>query len=94
VFAQVVPSGAGTVQSISTGCGLSGGPVTTTGTVTRAVATNAQTGTTYTLVAGDCGLVVTLTNAAAIALTVPAAGGSFQAAWARSSNTVLQGAIA
>jgi len=81
VFSQVVPSGAGTVQSISTGCGLSGGPVTTTGTVTRAVATNAQTGTTYTLVAGDCGLVVTLTNAAAIALTVPAAGGSFPAGW-------------
>ena len=32
---------------------------------------NAQTGTTYTLVAGDAGELVTLTNAAAITLTVP-----------------------
>lgn len=34
---------------------------------------NAQTGTTYTLVAGDQDKIVTLTNAAAITLTVPAA---------------------
>ena len=33
---------------------------------------NAQTGTTYTLVASDAGKLVTLTNAAAITLTVPA----------------------
>jgi hypothetical protein len=32
---------------------------------------NAQTGTTYTLVASDAGDLVTLTNAAAIALTIP-----------------------
>lgn len=32
---------------------------------------NAQTGTTYTLVLGDAGKFVTLSNAAAIALTVP-----------------------
>jgi hypothetical protein len=35
------------------------------------VSINAQTGTTYTLVLGDAGKLVTLTNAAAIALTVP-----------------------
>jgi hypothetical protein len=33
--------------------------------------TNAQTGTTYTLVAGDAGKRVKLTNAAAITLTLP-----------------------
>ena len=33
---------------------------------------NTQTGTTYTLVAGDNGKIVTLNNAAAITLTVPA----------------------
>jgi len=33
---------------------------------------NNQTGTTYTLVAGDAGDLITLTNAAAITLTVPA----------------------
>ena len=32
---------------------------------------NAQTGTTYTLVAGDLGKLVTLSNASAITLTVP-----------------------
>ena len=32
---------------------------------------NAQTGTTYTLVAGDAGGLVTLSNASAITLTVP-----------------------
>ena len=32
---------------------------------------NAQTGTTYTLVAGDAGKLVTLSNASAITLTVP-----------------------
>ena len=34
---------------------------------------NAQTGTTYTLVLGDAGRMVTLNNAAAIALTIPTA---------------------
>jgi len=34
-------------------------------------AINAQTGTTYTLLAADNGKIVTLTNAAAITLTVP-----------------------
>ena len=37
-----------------------------------AQAINAQTGTTYTLVAADAGRLATLTNAAAITLTVPA----------------------
>lgn len=37
----------------------------------QAQAVNAQTGTTYTLVAGDAGKLVTLSNASAITLTVP-----------------------
>jgi hypothetical protein len=37
----------------------------------QAQATNAQTGTSYTLVAGDVGKLVTLSNASAIALTLP-----------------------
>lgn len=37
----------------------------------QAQAVNAQTGTTYTLVAGDAGKLVTLSNAAAITLSVP-----------------------
>lgn len=38
---------------------------------TAAQTVNAQTGTTYTLVAGDVGLLVTLSNASAITLTLP-----------------------
>lgn len=38
---------------------------------TTAVPENAQTGTTYTLVAADAGKMVTLTNASAITLTIP-----------------------
>lgn len=38
---------------------------------TAIVAINAQTGTTYTAVASDVGKLVTLSNAAAIALTIP-----------------------
>lgn len=38
---------------------------------TAIVAVNAQTGTTYTAVAGDVGKLITASNAAAIALTIP-----------------------
>ncbi len=37
------------------------------------VAINAQTGTTYTLAASDCGKLVTITNASPVAVTVPVA---------------------
>lgn len=40
-------------------------------TYAQAQAVNAQTGTTYTLVAGDAGKLVTLSNASAITMSVP-----------------------
>ena len=43
---------------------------------------NAQTGTTYTYLTGDRGKLVTHTNAAAIAGTLPQAGTSFPSGWA------------
>lgn len=43
------------------------------------VASNAQTGTTYTILATDRGKVVSLSNAASIAVTLPQATGSFGA---------------
>lgn len=42
---------------------------------------NAQTGTTYTYLTGDYGKLVTHTNAAAIAGTLPQAGATFPANW-------------
>lgn len=74
-------SGSGTITNIATGCGLSGGPITTTGTLIAAEVAKADATTGYTFVAGDCGKLVTLSNAASITLTVPAAGGSFPDGW-------------
>lgn len=42
---------------------------------------NAQTGTTYTVVAGDQGKLVTFSNGAAVAVTLPQATGSFTTGW-------------
>jgi hypothetical protein len=76
-------TGTGTVTSVATGCGLTGGTITTTGTLKTSNAVNAQTGTTYTVVDGDCGKLVTTTNASAIAITLPQAGASssFVSGW-------------
>ena len=68
-----------TPASLPSQTGNSGKYLTTNGTATSwgaAVSTldvtfNAQTGTTYTLVAGDLNKLVTLSNASAITLTVP-----------------------
>lgn len=65
--------GSGTVTSIATACGVSGGTITTTGTIQGNAAANAQVGTTYTLLSSDCGKFVTFTNAASIAVTAPIA---------------------
>lgn len=81
------PAGAVALYEIVTGTAtvtsyldkrLSGGatgPAGAAGT-TWSVTVNAQTGTTYTLVAGDSGKVITLSNAAAITLTVPSGLGA------------------
>lgn len=74
--------GTGTVTSVATACGVTGGTITTTGTVKGSQAVNAQTGTTDTIADDDCGKLVTETNAAAIAVTLPQANGStFVAGW-------------
>jgi hypothetical protein len=46
-----------------------------------AVAVNAQTGTTYTVVLGDRGKLVTHSNAGPVAVTLPQATGDFGAGW-------------
>jgi len=71
--------GSGTVTQIDTACGVSGGPITTTGTVQGAAVIRAATGTSDTVLSSDCGKVVTESNAAAVAVTLPQATGSFAA---------------
>jgi hypothetical protein len=67
------------VTQIDTACGVSGGPITTTGTVQGAAVVRAHTGTTDTILAADCGKVVTASNGSAVAVTLPQATGSFTA---------------
>lgn len=78
--------GVGTVTSITAGQGIDldgtcgSGSTTTTGTLTACANQNAQTGTTYTVLSSDCGKQVTLSNASAVAVTLPQAGtGGFNA---------------
>jgi len=76
--------GSGTVTSVAASEGVettSGSPITATGTIRTAVASNPQTGTTYTYVTGDRAKIVTHSNAAAIAATLPAAVSTFGAGW-------------
>jgi len=71
-------SESGDISGVTAGTGLSGGG--TSGTVTvsldytaaNTLTFNAQTGTTYTLVAGDAaGKLVTTSNASAVTVTIP-----------------------
>jgi hypothetical protein len=74
----------GTVTSVDASGGVqtaSGSLITATGTVRGASVFNAQTGTTYTIVTGDRGKLLTLSNASAIAVTLPQAGASFPDGW-------------
>ncbi len=69
--------------SISTTCGVSGGPITAAGTITGIETPNAQTGTTYAILNADCGKLVTLSNGSAIAVSIAQAGsgGNFASGW-------------
>jgi len=72
--------GVGTVTSITAGEGVDldgtcgSGSTTTTGTLSSCTNINPQTGTTYTVLATDCGKQITLSNASAVAVTLPQAG--------------------
>ncbi len=79
----VKDGGAITAFSISTTCGVSGGPITATGTVSGIETPNAQTGTTYAILNSDCGKLVTQANGSAIADSIAQAGsgGNFPAGW-------------
>lgn len=68
----------GTVTSIASGGGIvvSPSPITSTGTVYESHTINAQTGTTYTILTGDHGKLITFSNGSAIAVTLPQSTGS------------------
>src|SRR6185312_9976247 len=71
--------------TLTAGCGIAPlGALSLGGSATigETLGVNAQTGTTYTVQATDCGKLVTFSNAAAIAVTLPQATGSFAAGFA------------
>jgi hypothetical protein len=76
-----VTPGAGQVSSVTAACSQSA--ITTTGTLSTAECVNAQVGTSYAIVDGDRGKLITGTNAATQAYTIAQAGASttFQSGW-------------
>lgn len=71
--AWVSMGGTGDITGITTGTdsGLSGGVTSGTATLRLKLEFDAETGTTYTLVAGNLNQLVTLNNASPVTLTVP-----------------------
>lgn len=72
-------SGSGSVTSVATGACLTGGPITTTGTVSGTQLRRAVTSTSDPIVAGDACKVVAYSNASPIAVSLAQATGSFGA---------------
>lgn len=66
--------GSGTVTSVATSCGVSGGTITTSGTITANLTVRNNTATTDTITSADCGKVVTESNASAVAAAITTAG--------------------
>lgn len=64
----------GDISSVTAGAGLTGGGSSGAVTLAASVATNSQTGTSYTLALADNGKLVTLANSSAVAVTIPTNG--------------------
>ena len=73
IFFQFATPASGDIEAITTGTdsGLSGGVTSGTAVLRLKLEFDAETGTTYTLVAGNLNQLVTLNNASSITLTVP-----------------------
>ena len=91
-ISQQIGGGSGTVTSIATSCGVSGGPITTTGTISAQVVSATQSGPNYAFQSTDCGSLVNLDNASPQIPTLPQAGSAgFEAGWFTSSCNIGAG---
>jgi hypothetical protein len=68
---EVTSNLAGDISSVTAGAGLTGGGASGAVTLAASIATNPQTGTSYTLALADNGKLVTLANASPVAVTIP-----------------------
>lgn len=66
-------AGTGSVTSVGSGSCLTGGPITTSGTLSGAYLINAQTGTNYTIQTTDACQLVSSNNASVVGWTLPSA---------------------
>jgi hypothetical protein len=84
-----------TTRNVSTGCGLAGGgDLSADRTLRLSLTINSQTGTTYTVVDGDCGKLIRLNNASSVAVTLPQANGStFISGWTADFQNIGAGAV-
>lgn len=74
--------GGGTVTNIATSCGIAGGPITTTGTISGSITSTPQTGANYPIVTGDCGDLINLSNGANQVPIIAQAGTTgFETGW-------------
>jgi hypothetical protein len=76
------------ITAVTVGNGLT----LASGTLNETIAVNAQTGTSYTIASTDAAKLVTLNNAAAIAVTLPQATGSFAAGFSFAAEDLGAGA--
>lgn len=83
--------GSGTLTNVATACGISGGPITTTGTLSLSSLTGAHNGA-YAVVSGDCGRILTSNTTAAWTIAQASTGG-FITGWAASINNIGAGTI-
>ena len=75
-------SAGGTVTQVDSGCGLTGGPISGTGTLKAAIAVDSQTGSTpFAIPSADCGKLISRNNAAGVLDTIAQATGAFGALW-------------
>lgn len=79
-----IPSGTGGLSSVSTTCGVTGGPITVSGTITAKETIDSQTGAgAYAIPNSDCGATINRNQAGAVSDTIAQAGGggNFPTGW-------------
>lgn len=88
---QLMAASSGTVTQVSSGGGLTGGPITGTGTLTVNTAVTGKTAN-YSIVSGDLGsMIVLTTNAATFTMPTAFSVGNGWCVWIKNGNATASG---